>query len=139
MFASKYNPVTGKNEWIVTNKDYDDMETDLSQEFSRSHYGDMVHDTERNGKYYYGLRWAICHWESKGVEPLVLDIGTGTGLLAMMAGRWGATNIAACEVLSPMVKIAKEVVKVNGYDKVIKIINKRSTELTVGLGKNRCG
>ncbi|XP_011408225.2 PREDICTED: protein arginine N-methyltransferase 7-like [Amphimedon queenslandica] len=33
-----------------------------------------------------------------------------------------------------MVKIAKEVVKVNGYDKVIKIINKRSTELTVGLG-----
>ena len=40
------------------------------------------------------------------------------------------------QVLSPMVRIAKDVAKVNGYDKIIKIINKRSTELTVGPGNN---
>ena len=28
----------------------------------------------------------------------MLDIGTGTGLLAMMAARAGATRVTACEV-----------------------------------------
>ena len=33
-----------------------------------------------------------------------------------------------------MVKIANEVIKDNNYTNIIKVINKRSTELTVGPG-----
>lgn len=40
----------------------------------------------------------------KGREAYVLDIGTGSGLLSMMAYRNGADKITACEV-SPIFKI----------------------------------
>lgn len=37
-----------------------------------------------------------------------------------------------------MVKIANEVIKDNNYTNIIKVINKRSTELTVGPGTCTC-
>ena len=37
-----------------------------------------------------GLHWVIDCLRSKGVDPKVLDIGTGTGLLTMMAAKCGA-------------------------------------------------
>ncbi len=52
----------------------------------------------QNKKYELGLKWAISELLSKGIEPRVLDIGSGTGLLSMMAARNGAQNITAIEV-----------------------------------------
>ena len=39
----------------------------------------------------------------------VLDIGTGTGILAVMAARAGATHVFACEVNSVLCNVAREV------------------------------
>ena len=37
----------------------------------------------------------------RGKVARVLDIGTGTGLLSMMAARYGADTVTACEVHGP--------------------------------------
>ncbi len=48
--------------------------------------------------YCTALEKAIDAVKKQGREPHVLDIGTGTGLLAMMAAKAGATRVTACEV-----------------------------------------
>lgn len=52
----------------------------------------------QNQKYYLGVKLAIEQLHSKGRKAHVLDIGTGTGLLSLMAARCGADTIVACEV-----------------------------------------
>lgn len=67
----------------------------------------------------------------RGKKAHVLDIGTGTGLLSMMAAKCGADTITACEAFTPMAKCALEIIKNNGYEKRIKLVQKRSTEMIV--------
>ena len=38
----------------------------------------------------------------------VLDLGTGTGLLALMAARAGAASVVACDLLAPLVAAARQ-------------------------------
>lgn len=129
VFTNKANPITGKMEWEMHDDDYD-----FTQEIARSSYADMLHDTERNVKYQIALESAIKIMHASGKPAHVLDIGTGTGLLAMMAARAGADTIIACEAFEPVGKCAEEVIKLNGFSDRIKVISKRSTALTVGQG-----
>ena len=48
--------------------------------------------------YEIGLRDAVKTIHDRGQLAHVLDIGTGTGLLSMMAVRCGADLVTACEV-----------------------------------------
>ena len=48
--------------------------------------------------YYTGLRVAVKAMHARGLRANVLDIGTGTGLLSMMAAECGADSVTACEV-----------------------------------------
>ena len=50
----------------------------------------------------------------------VLDIGTGTGLLAMMAASEGADSVTACEEFPPMAECASRVIADNGLADKIK-------------------
>jgi protein arginine N-methyltransferase 7 len=52
----------------------------------------------QNIKYEQALKKAIKKMRAAGKKVHVLDIGTGTGLLAMLAARAGADTIVACEV-----------------------------------------
>lgn len=52
----------------------------------------------QNEKYYTALKAAIDKRHGEGRKANVLDIGTGTGLLSMMAAKCGADTITACEV-----------------------------------------
>ena len=63
----------------------------------------------------------------------VLDIGTGTGLLSMMAVSAGADRVTACEGFKPMIQVAKRCMQANGMHDRIELIEKRSTDIRVGV------
>ena len=58
----------------------------------------LVCHSLQNQKYEEGLQRAVAAVQARGQAAHVLDIGTGTGLLAMMAVRCGADRVTACEV-----------------------------------------
>src|SRR5918992_147165 len=62
---------------------------------------EMLNDEERNSAFERVL--------SKAITPstTVLDIGSGSGLLAMMAARAGAKETISCEMISPIAELAQ--------------------------------
>lgn len=130
-FFQHFNRITGTQEWVQQNEQYD-----YHQEITRAAFADMLHDTDRNIKYELALKMAIEKMHSMGRKANVLDIGTGTGLLSMMAVRHGADTVTACEAFAPMSKCALKVIRQNGFESQIKLIPKRSTDITVGLDKD---
>lgn len=55
----------------------------------------------QNLKYNLALQKAMSSLKKAGKDVRVLDIGTGTGLLAMMAAKAKASSVTACEVGNP--------------------------------------
>ncbi|XP_073986199.1 arginine methyltransferase 7 isoform X2 [Rhodnius prolixus] len=127
-FVQKVNTLTGRMGWVLEDEYYD-----YHQEIARSMYADMLHDTDRNEKYYSAIKKAIDEMHAKNKKAHVLDIGTGTGLLSMMAANCGADTIVACEGFPPMADIAKCLLQDNCLANKIKVISKRSTQLRVGV------
>ncbi len=89
----------------------------------------MLNDTRRNDAFEQAIRKAI---EKEGKDARILDIGTGSGLLSMMAARAGATNVVSCEKVAVIADMAEQIVALNGYEKQIRVINKSSNELVIG-------
>lgn len=125
-FVTRLNVVSGKMEWGLLDEDYD-----YWQEIARSRYGDMLHDSDRNKKYSVGLKKAIGTVHRRGHRANVLDIGTGTGLLAMLAVKHGADSVTACEAFQPVAQAAKLIIEDNGMKNQIKLVTKRSTALQI--------
>ena len=69
----------------------------------------IVRDTARNAAFDFALRRAV----RPGMR--VLDIGSGTGLLAMMAVRAGAAEVVSCEMNPAIAGAALKIVAANGY------------------------
>lgn len=93
----------------------------------------MLHDEDRNAAYASAITRAVTAWREAhgGARPVVLDIGTGTGLLAMLAARAGAKAVYACELFPRMASVAARVTADNGYGDVITVIPKKSTDVRV--------
>jgi len=86
----------------------------------------MLNDEHRNACYDAAIRDAV------RPGSLVLDIGTGSGLLAMMAARAGAAHVYACESVPVIAEKARQIVEANGFAERITIIPKSSLELRIG-------
>lgn len=85
------------------------------------HFG-LVRDRVRNRAYEEALVRAITP------DCLVLEIGTGTGILAMMAARAGA-KVVTCECNPAVALAARKVIAENGLSERIRLIEKHSTAL----------
>lgn len=92
-----------------------------SHRIARFH-SNMLHDTARNAAY----RQAI---ERFAPGRRVLDIGTGSGLLAMMAARAGAESVVACEKDPRLAETARQIIAANGLADRITVIDKFSYDL----------
>ncbi|KAI1709392.1 ribosomal protein l11 methyltransferase (PrmA) domain-containing protein [Ditylenchus destructor] len=65
---------------------------------------------------------------AKGEKANVVDIGTGSGLLSLLAAQAGADSVTAVEVFTPMAEVAEQIFKKNGYGEKIELLKSRSTD-----------
>jgi len=86
----------------------------------------MMNEHGRNEAYEKAMKAAI------RAGDVVLDIGTGAGLLSMIAADCGAKEIITCEMSKTISKIAKKIIQKNGFDQKIRVINKNSKDLILG-------
>ncbi len=100
----------------------------LSELMPRGQF-EMLRDSGRNDAYQGAIGRAVA---AAGPAAVVLDIGAGTGLLAMMAARAGAERVYACEPVKPLAETAAEVVAENGLAGAVTVIAKASSDVGVG-------
>lgn len=89
----------------------------------------MLNDVRRNDAFEAAIIAALAQ---TGPDARVLDIGTGSGLLSMMAARAGAQSVTACEMVPIIADMARQIIADNGYGTQITVHTAPSTELRVG-------
>lgn len=83
----------------------------------------IVRDQARNAAYEAALQRSVTS------QTKVLEIGTGTGILAMMAARAGAEQVVACEMMPAIAETAQDIVARNGFADRVQVVAKKSTDL----------
>jgi tetratricopeptide (TPR) repeat protein len=87
----------------------------------------MMNDTPRNEAFRAAIEARLTP------TTRVLDIGCGAGLLSLMSARAGAAAVYACESEPQVAEVASEIITRNGYEEQIRLITKRSTQMSVGV------
>ena len=75
----------------------------------------------------------------RAIKPgdCVLEIGTGSGILAMMAARAGAAEVLTCEMNPVIADRAKQIIAQNGYADRVRVVAKHSDSLRLGVDLSR--
>lgn len=87
----------------------------------------MLEDLDRAQAYQDAISAAV----APGMQ--VLEIGAGTGLLAMMAARAGAEHVYTVEANPLMADVARACVARNGFSDQVTVINCHSSMLEIGV------
>ena len=86
----------------------------------------MLNDHRRVEAFRKAINTAVCPGD------VVLDVGTGTGLLAILAARAGAQHVYACERVERIAAKAREIIATNGLADRIEVLGKSSLDLAIG-------
>jgi len=98
------------------------LDTELVEEVNLWHYA-MINDTGRSEFFWNALKGRV-----EGLR--VLDIGAGSGLLAMMAAKLGAASVVAIEASEALCEIAETNIERNALEDQMTVVNALSTEVT---------
>ncbi|XP_040571491.1 protein arginine N-methyltransferase 1 [Lepeophtheirus salmonis] len=91
----------------------------------------MLGDENRNKAYYK----AVLHNPKFFKDKIIMDIGAGSGILSLFAARAGAKRVYAIEAVSGMAEVCRQIVHVNGFEDVIKVVESRVEQIE-GIGKS---
>ena len=117
-----YNPSSGHFKFSpVDGTPAPASEKTVSTSVERWHFP-MVNDERRNRVYDRAIRDAT-------IGRRVIDIGGGTGLLAMMAARAGAAEVVTVERVGDMAECAREVLASNGFADTVRVVHGSSLDL----------
>lgn len=96
----------------------------LRMEYSIAAFGSLIADNVRMNAYSLALQ--------KTIRPgcTVVDIGTGTGVMAFLACRLGAGKVVAVEP-DDVIEVARQAARANGFADRIEFLQQRSTEVTL--------
>ena len=92
--------------------------------YQLNEYGQMIADQARMDPYARALKAAV------GPDSVVLDIGTATGIHALLACKFGARHVYAIES-NEAIHLAREVAQANGFGDRITFIHDLSTRVTL--------
>lgn len=93
---------------------------------------EMVRDDSRIQAYQRSLKRAIAKMHEEKEQAHVLDIGTGTGILAIAAAKAGATSVVACDLQNSLCDIARKNAAANGYSNRISVVHRDAAMLQRG-------
>lgn len=92
--------------------------------YSIADYGAMIEDTARIDGFIRAFRRVITR------DTVVVDIGTGTGILALLACQLGARRVYAIEP-DEAIQVAREAAAANGYADRVEYLQALSTAVTL--------
>jgi len=87
----------------------------------------MMADHPRNQAYNEAIKRTV------KPDSIVLEIGTGSGVLAVLAAKAGAKHVYTCETVELIALKAREVIAKNGVADRVTVIPKLSTDVVVGI------
>jgi len=96
----------------------------MAQVYSLRGYGQMITDTGRMEAFRQALQQAVTP------DSVVVDIGTGTGIMALLACQCGARRVYAIEP-GDVIQVGRELAAANGYTQRIEFIQALSTQVTL--------
>ena len=83
-------------------------------------------DHSRNESYCLAIERVVAKMKREGEECHCLDMGAGSGLLAMMAARSGADSVVACDLHGSVCQTARHVIARNNLSSRVTVVNRVS-------------
>lgn len=92
--------------------------------YDLSGHGQMLADSIRMDAYVKALRSVV------GPDTVLIDLGTGTGVFALVACQCGARKVYAIEV-GNVIQVAREIAEANGFATRIEFVQEASTRVSL--------